>query len=181
MYRPCSASIRKETIRNIVCSAKLGVAFPLHSIVRQLWNVEYDPRRMKAIRLKMRSPYSTFLLFGNGKLICCGTRTMESARTAIRQLARKIQKLGFNVRLTSIKILNIVASAQLPNPLDLDKFHRLHRSTYELGLFPGLTYRYPERSIVVFKSGKFNVVGCKQIAHVTDLYFRFVLLTELDE
>jgi transcription initiation factor TFIID TATA-box-binding protein len=69
----------------------------------------------------------------------------------------------------NIKIENIVASAQLPSILNLDKIaFELENSEYEPSSFPGLVYRMktPKAAFLLFSSGKVVCTGVRKVEDI---------------
>ena len=70
---------------------------------------------------------------------------------------------------SNLKIQNIVASAQIPARLDLDKIvFEVENSEYEPDQFPGLVYRMkdPKTTMLLFGSGKVICTGARKIEEV---------------
>ena len=68
-----------------------------------------------------------------------------------------------------VQIENIVASTSLADKLDLSKIAlALDGAEYEPEQFPGLIYRLPEpkTAVLIFRSGKVNCTGAKDIERV---------------
>jgi len=68
-----------------------------------------------------------------------------------------------------IKVQNIVASTALADKLDLDMIiHSVEGAEYEPEQFPGLVYKLsnPKTATLLFKSGKANCTGAKNIEDV---------------
>jgi transcription initiation factor TFIID TATA-box-binding protein len=68
-----------------------------------------------------------------------------------------------------VQIENIVASTSLADKLDLSKIAlALDGAEYEPEQFPGLIYRLPEpkTAVLIFRSGKVNCTGAKDIEKV---------------
>ena len=86
------------------------------------------------------------------------------------KVARMIRSLKLNVpKKYKIQIENIVASAQIPARLDLDKIaFGLENSEYEPDQFPGLVYRMknPKAALLLFSSGKVICTGIRNIEDV---------------
>jgi len=71
--------------------------------------------------------------------------------------------------MTEIKIQNIVASTTFAEKLDLDVIAQsLEEAEYEPEQFPGLVYRLnePKTATLLFRSGKANCTGAKNIEDV---------------
>lgn len=84
--------------RNIVSTVNLGCPLDLKRIALQARNAEYNPKRFAAVIMRIRSPRTTALIFGSGKMVCTGAKSENDSLQAARRYARVIQKLGFPVR-----------------------------------------------------------------------------------
>jgi transcription initiation factor TFIID TATA-box-binding protein len=153
-------------IQNVVSTANLGTKLDLKKIALSVRNAEYNPKRFAAVIMRLTNPKTTALVFGSGKIVCTGAKSVEDSRLAARKYARIIQKLGFNVKFTEFKIQNIVGSCDVGFPIRLEGLTLAHRkfSSYEPELFPGLIYRMLEPKIVllIFVSGKIVLTGAKE-------------------
>jgi transcription initiation factor TFIID TATA-box-binding protein len=110
-------------------------------------------------------PKTTALLFSSGKIVCTGAKTEHDLRVAVRRYARIVQKLGYQVRIESFNIHNIVASCDVKFPIRLDSLNLGHERycQYNPEMFPGLVYRVtdPKVTLLVFVSGKVVLTGAK--------------------
>ena len=71
--------------------------------------------------------------------------------------------------MTEVKVQNIVASTAFADKLDLDVIiHSVEGAEYEPEQFPGLVYKLkdPKTATLLFKSGKANCTGAKNIEDV---------------
>lgn len=116
-------------------------------------------------------------IFQSGMIVVTGTTTyMDSALIAHLYAWRLSDICKEPVRVISLHTDNIVASAGLGIPVDLDLLYIdfQHYSTYEPKNFPGLTLRFEDMkvSVILFESGKMNVTGAKVISQSRDAYLR---------
>jgi len=77
----------------------------------------------KMLMIKYRNPACSFVIYPNGVGICYEASNEEDALLASRKIARTIQKLGYNVKFTNFRILNISYRMSLGKELDLEKIH----------------------------------------------------------
>ena len=202
---------RDAEIVNIVASGRLlkcsgrenktpSKSLDLLRISRELWNVQYNPRRFSAAIFRLRScqqqqqqnkPQNvTVLLFSTGRVVCCGTKCKEQARTALRRFARTIQKLyrhRFNnnnnndklsnkIGLYDFKLENVVGAFRMGYGIDLSRLYELrgpqqckwHQDRFPAGLRfrPTLTKR---SCALVFYSGRCVITGCESEEEVKEL------------
>ncbi len=157
-------------IENIVSSASLGVDVPLEKIVSKLEGVEYEPEQFPGVVYRMEKPRAAALIFGSGKIVCTGARSLEDVNEVFRKVIKIIQKSGVKVpRNYKIQIENIVASAKLESSLNLDTIaFNMENSEYEPEQFPGLVLRMedPKVAFLLFGSGKVVCTGARSVKDV---------------
>jgi transcription initiation factor TFIID TATA-box-binding protein len=149
------------TIQNVVSTANFGVSLDLKQIARKGRNVEYSPRRFSALIMRIRAPKTTALIFSSGKIVCTGAKSVQASRLAARKYARSIQKLGFDAKFSDFKVQNIVGSCNLKFSVNLEGFCNANKenATFEPEIFPGLVYRLPRITMLIFNSGKIVLTG----------------------
>ncbi|UYV74596.1 hypothetical protein LAZ67_12000222, partial [Cordylochernes scorpioides] len=115
--------------RNVVSTVNLETSLDLTRIALRTRNSEYRPKRFPGLVMRLGSPSSTTLVFGNGKLVVSGCRSPEESNLSARKVARIIQKLGYEQGVVS---------------------------SYEPEIFPALFYHLlkPRVTVLVFVSGK---------------------------
>jgi transcription initiation factor TFIID TATA-box-binding protein len=157
-------------IENIVASTSLGIRVPLEEMVKHLEGTEYEPEQFPGLVYRIKDPKAAMLVFSSGKIVCTGARSITDVRKAVEKVAMMIRSLKIDVpKKYKIQIENIVASAQLPARLDLDKIaFGSENSEYEPSQFPGLVFRMkdPKAALLLFGSGKVICTGIRRIADV---------------
>jgi transcription initiation factor TFIID TATA-box-binding protein len=172
-------------IENIVASASLDVRVSLESIVEHVEGTEYEPEQFPGLVYRVKDPKTAILIFSSGKVVCTGARSIANVRKAVEKVAMMIRSLKIDVpKKYKIQIENIVASAQLPVRLDLDKIaFELENSEYSPEQFPGLVYRMkdPNATFLLFGSGKVVCTGTRKVEDVENaLNFVFKKLKTID-
>jgi transcription initiation factor TFIID TATA-box-binding protein len=172
-------------IENIVASATFGIRVPLEKMVEHLEGTEYEPEQFPGLVYRVKDPKAAMLIFSSGKIVCTGARNIADVKKAIEKVAKMIKTLDLDVPKTyKIQIENIVASAQIPARLDLDKIaFELENSEYEPNQFPGLVYRMkdPKAALLLFGSGKVICTGIRKIEDVEyAMEFVFKKLKSID-
>jgi len=172
-------------IENIVASATLGIRVPLEKIVERVEETEYEPENFPGLVYRVKDPKAAMLIFSSGKVICTGARSITDVKKAVTKVARMIRSLNLDVpKKYKIEIENIVASAQIPARLDLDKIaFELENSEYEPSQFPGLVYRMkvPKVVFLLFGSGKVICTGTRKIEDVEHaMVFLFKKVKSID-
>jgi len=160
----------KIRIENIVASAGLGVKIALENIVSKLEGMEYEPEQFPGLVYRMKNPKAAALIFGSGKIVCTGARSIEDVRIVFKKVVKIVEKSGSKVpKGFKIQVENIVASARLDAKLNLDKIaFNLEKAEYEPEQFPGLVYRMskPKVAFLLFGSGKIVCTGARSIEDV---------------
>jgi len=84
----------------------------------------------------------------------------------------KFPSVWANPKKYEIEVQNIVASAQIPARLDLDKIAlEVENSEYEPAQFPGVIYRMkdPKATFLLFGSGKVICTGTRKVEEVDNV------------
>lgn len=152
-------------IENVVASSTLGVDIDLEKVAVSLKNIEYEPEQFPGLVFHLDKPKTAALIFGSGKIVCTGAKSIDEVHKAIDATVRKIRETGIDVPDNPpVKVQNIVASGNLHAELNLDAIAvSLDRTEYEPEQFPGLVYRMTDPKVVVllFGSGKMVCTGAK--------------------
>jgi transcription initiation factor TFIID TATA-box-binding protein len=83
----------KVRLENIVASAKLDRELNLNNIAFTLENTEYEPEQFPGLVYRMDDPRVTFLLFGSGKIICTGGRSIADVKRAVAKADKRLRRL----------------------------------------------------------------------------------------
>lgn len=81
-------------VQNIVASARVAEHLNLINVAQALGleTIEYEPEQFPGLVYRMADVGVVLLLFGSGKVVCTGARSMEQLHTAIQTLTRELQK-----------------------------------------------------------------------------------------
>ena len=90
-------------VENIVASAALGVDVPLEKIVSKLEGMEYEPEQFPGLVYRMVDPKVAFLLFGSGKVVCTGGRTINDVNIAVGKVYKKLKSIKAVIKEKSSK------------------------------------------------------------------------------
>jgi transcription initiation factor TFIID TATA-box-binding protein len=157
----------KIKIENVVASTQIGENIDLNKIAREVKDAEYKPKQFPGLVLRTKEPKAAALVFRSGKVVCTGSKSVEDARRAVKQVVKIIGALGIPViDEPDVRVQNIVASADLGVDLNLNAIAiglGLENIEYEPEQFPGLVYRLdnPRVVVLIFGSGKMVVTGGK--------------------
>lgn len=172
-------------VHNIVATANFSVPLDLNQIVVKIRNSEYNPKRFRAVIMRIYEPRTTMMLFSSGKVVITGAKSDRDACTAARKCCRILQLIGYEVgsavfnwsstsdnkiysyyhqtKFREFKIQNIVSTVDIKFPIRLDKLSHVHTQfcTYDPDFFPALIYRMvrPRTVLLVFVSGKIILTG----------------------
>ena len=157
-------------VENIVASANLQVDVPLEKIVSKLEGMEYEPEQFPGLVYRLTSPKAAALIFGSGKIVCTGARSLEDVHEVFKKVVKIVEKADVKVpKGYKVQVENIVASAKLDSRLNLDTIaFNLENSEYEPEQFPGLVYRMtdPKVAFLLFGSGKIVCTGARSVKDV---------------
>ncbi|MDI6903447.1 MAG: TATA-box-binding protein [Methanocellales archaeon] len=154
-------------VENVVANAKFAEEFDLSLIESKLDGAEYDRKKFPGLVYRVKQPKAAFLIFGTGKVVCTGAKSVDDVRTVIENMAKKLRSMGVPVvEHPEFTVQNIVATANLGVGLDLNAIAiglGLENIEYEPEQFPGLVYRLQEPKVValIFGSGKIVLTGGK--------------------
>ncbi len=83
----------KVKVENIVASAKLNRELNLDNIAFSLENAEYEPEQFPGLVYRMDDPKVAFLLFGSGKIVCTGGRSIADVKRAVEKLDKRLKEM----------------------------------------------------------------------------------------
>lgn len=162
----------EPVIHNIVATANYCVQLDLNQLVVKIRNSEYNPKRFRAVIMRIYEPRTTMMLFSSGKVVVTGAKSDREACTAARKCCRILQLVGYQTKFTEFKIQNIVSTVDVKFPIRLDKLSHVHTQfcTYDPDFFPALIYRMvrPRTVLLVFVSGKIILTGAKSRQEIHD-------------
>lgn len=158
----------KYQIVNLVASANLNATLDLYNLAISIPNIEYEPEQFPGAILKLKEPKVSMLLFKNGKVICSGASTENEIALGIRKASKLIHEIQKSVKVqrkVKYEVVNLVATANLNQPLDLfQTAMKLDNVEYEPEQFPGAILRIaePKLTLLLFKNGKMICAGAKR-------------------
>ena len=87
----------KIRVENIVASSDINMKLDLNEIAVKLNNVEYEPEQFPGLVFKINDETeATFLIFGNGKIVCTGTKSDKDVDVAIKNLLEVFKSYEIN-------------------------------------------------------------------------------------
>ena len=83
-------------IQNMVATSDLGGELNLSeaAVALGLENVEYEPEQFPGLVYRIREPRVALLLFGSGKIVCAGAKTVEEVSAAVDYVSKELSSLG---------------------------------------------------------------------------------------
>lgn len=174
----------KYRIVNIVATANIGEPLNLEEIagaLDHLGYVIYDPRVFPGLILKTGNGVGV-LLFRTGIMVIAGAKNTRDVEKTVKRVVKALRSyLNNTPRTIRVKIQNIVATARLGRPINLEELaQRLPDVLYIPEQFPGLIYRpgLGEPVLLVFATGSIVIVGAKTEEEVDIAYNRFRQIVE---
>ncbi|MFP4115774.1 MAG: TATA-box-binding protein [Candidatus Aenigmatarchaeota archaeon] len=81
-------------VQNIVASAQLSGKLRLNEIAFDLRNAEYEPEQFPGLVYRIEEPEAAFLLFGSGRIVCTGGRSIDDVKEAVRKVQEDLEEIG---------------------------------------------------------------------------------------
>jgi len=149
-------------ITNVVCTADLNCAIDLRQLANTTYNVIYDPKRYTGVRWNHPKIGGHCTVFSSGKLIVNGRATsISEAKVRLRRYARYIQRLGWAVVLSDVKVVTISASFKTEGTLNLPNVVRYYGGQYEPEIFPAAMFAKDSIHFTCFHTGSVLMTGIK--------------------
>eukprot|EP00920_Eleutheroschizon_duboscqi_P040293 GHVT01096574.1.p1 GENE.GHVT01096574.1~~GHVT01096574.1.p1 ORF type:complete len:248 (+),score=45.83 GHVT01096574.1:131-874(+) len=136
---PCLVT---PVIQNVIASVHLGCPdIDLRCVAVATRHVEYNPRKVNALVIRLRHPKCTGLIFRSGRLMITGARSEADARLGGKIMARLVQRVNHpDVRFVNFRVENITATADCQVPVRLEGLANDHKEfcSYEPEIFAGM-------------------------------------------
>ena len=165
-------------IENIVCSGSFNQELNLLDLARA-GLIDYDPEMYHGGYIKTNGHSVT--IYRTGKYIMPGMKTLDDIRTTFESMKEILSDSLDISKFDEPSIRNLVCSSYAGYALDLSQIfvellNHDYDVSYEPELFPGLILKTEECTYNVFSSGKFLILGCKDIAVAEECEKRFLSL-----
>ena len=109
------------------------------------------------------------LLFSNEKINYNGKcSSLTKGRLRLRRYARWLQKMGYPVRLTNVRLVTTSAVHQLSDRIDPTRFPK--EFSYLPELFPAVMFRRHGMHFICHLSGKTMITGITRSSDLDDIY-----------
>tara|TARA_R110002050_G_scaffold290351_1_gene443990 strand:- start:933 stop:1484 length:552 start_codon:yes stop_codon:yes gene_type:complete len=164
-------------IHNVVSTVRVGCPIDLKTVALNARNAEYNPRRFRAVIIRIRDPKTTALVFSTGKILLAGAKSAQEAELAGMKYTKILNRLGFPAQFLDFAVHNVVGVSDVRFPIRLEALASEHANfcSYEPELFPGLVYKMlrPKVCLIIFVSGKVVLTGGRTKADL-DKAFRSI-------
>lgn len=162
-------SLKRPVAKNVVFKAHIlreGEEINLYDLPNRLF-AQYDPSKFALAIFPRYDFRSTALLPASGSNVRVGCTSVAAALIACHMDRRDLQRLGYATTFESTHVENNVVACEVDFNVDLPRMFSENQSviTYEPSKFPGAAFQpYLDQSwkIVIFDSGKFNIMGFKK-------------------
>ena len=159
------------TVENVVMTGSFSEGVDLGDACLKLEGSKCSWKKFPGLSFKLKSPLATFLLFGNGKFVCTGTKTKTKAEQAITAFLGLLKAEGLVSNQCSFEcgVKNLVVSINMAGTsVSLEQFNSEFDTIYEPEKFPAAVYKMGESktTFLVFLTGK---MICSGVADEEDL------------
>lgn len=163
-------------IRNISATVVLEGEFDRERLAEDLRGAEYDPDRHRSVVFRS-SDVENFvaLIPPRGRVSLAGVKSKQGLVDGVHDLLDALAGLDIDREPPSVRIENIVATADLGRGVDLNTVAiglGLEKTEYEPEVFPGLIHQN-NNTVLLFGSGKIVVLGVTTYADVLKAYQDF--------
>ncbi|MDD1680845.1 MAG: TATA-box-binding protein, partial [Methanoregula sp.] len=84
-------------IENIVASAKVTDYLDLPVLASNIKDAEYNKKRFPGVVLRMQDPKIAALVFGSGKVVLTGAKSIDSLSKGLNILGGLLRKQGIDI------------------------------------------------------------------------------------
>ncbi len=81
------------TVQNIVASANFQTPLNLELIALEMENTEYEPEQFPGLVYRLADPKIVLLLFGSGKIVCTGAKTIDDSQLGVKKVYNQLDEL----------------------------------------------------------------------------------------
>lgn len=164
-------------LTNVVVQADLHVCIDLQHLVYSTRDIRYDPKVFSGAIWQHRKIGGNCLVFKNGKINCAGSRSIQQARKRLRQYARLVQKLGYEVALNKVEIVTMAAVHQLSSRLDFSQMCKYLGAVYEPEILNAVMLKRGKLHLNCFHTGKVVITGIRDIDAIYPVLLELELCT----
>ena len=159
------------TVQNIVVKSTLNTTsdIDLIKIVKRVKNTEYDKARFPGLFFRISDPKCVVIIFRTGKMVLTGIKEFIHIKKIVDLIVKELNKtVKANIKrdMVDSEIVNIVATANFDNKIDLDlSAITLNNVIFEPEVFPGLIFKcvQPVKCVfLIFNSGNVVLTGIRE-------------------
>lgn len=156
------------TLTNLVVQSSLNVALKLDDLIWQIGHAKYNKRKWPGLSWSHPKIQGTVMLFPNGKIVSHGAKNFQQARKNVRRYARLLQKIGYEVKLSPIRLVTATALGNLGSPVNLSSLANGYpKAVWESELFNACLVKKNGIHYTIFSSGKVVVCGIKPLSLIS--------------
>jgi transcription initiation factor TFIID TATA-box-binding protein len=180
------SSTQAETIQPVehswfvTCMFQMGTQVDLKKLTESIRCVTLN-KSEKSVTGILRSPSMTFTIFSSGACICYFAKDESSALLGARKVARMVQKVGYDVKFTDFKILNVSYRIQLDKSFDLQSlmpYFKHLKAMYEPEICDALIFNIEDCKVVLLKKGEIIISGAKSTDQAIYCYLQTMTILE---
>ena len=159
------------TVQNIVVKSTLNTTsdIDLKKIVKHVKNTEYNKERFPGLFFRISDPKCVVIIFRTGKMVLTGIKEFIHIKKIVDFIVKELNKtVKANIKrdMVNSEIVNIVATANFDNKIDLDlSAITLNNVIFEPEVFPGLIFKcvQPVKCVfLIFNSGNVVLTGIRE-------------------
>ena len=163
-------------ITNVVCTADMNCDINLNTLVNKTMNIIYDPARFSGAQWKHPKIGGHCMVFSTGKMMVNGRiRSIIDAKRRLRRYARMLQRLGWPVRLSGVRVATVSASFKLNSFPHLTNVCRFYSGSYDPELFPAVMFTKNSIHFTCFQSGAVLMTGIKRCSQIREVCMPILL------
>ena len=150
------------SVVNTTFTFNLSAELDLESLARQLWDVEYNPRKFPSLVMRLREPRSTALIYRSGSVVLLGCRSWREAKRAAAKIAKRVRYVVNGARVSCLTIKNMVGAGK--HDFDLKGYLHSCSSTmfHDNEIFPGINVDLRcGLKATLFAKGTFFITGAR--------------------
>lgn len=160
-------------ITHTIYTTNLYCYLDLKDITKRNSNIICTDHPFKMITWRHPKIKDTCLMYESGKLICHGTKS------ALRKYCRLLQKQGYPIHFTRIRLVTMSAMHVLNSPVNYSKLvSNMRQISYEAEFFHAPILRKEKLSFIIYQSGKVIITGIKSQKHIDDIVYPTLLEIE---
>ena len=167
-------------LTNVVCMTQLQCELDLKHLASITQDVEYNPHKHNCLIWRHKKIRGCCMLSKHGIMMCNGAAiSILEAKRRVRRYARMVQKAGYPVHLSIIRVVTMSAVHAFSHPLNLIQIAKELEAQYEPELFNGVRFKRDGINFTCFTSGKMIMVGIKKISHIEHTILPCIIELEL--